>query len=485
VAGDHDVYENPLITRYAGREMSTLFSDRFKFTTWRSLWIALAEAQAELGLGITDAQLEELRSHREDINYDLQAAKERELRHDVMAAVLAYGEQCPKARGIIHLGATSCFVTDNTELLQIFEALKIVRRRLAGVMLLLARFAREHRELACLGYTHFQPAQPTTLGKRATLWLQDLLINWADLQALLARHRLRGVKGATGTQDSFLKLFDGDHEKVRTLDRLVCRKLGFEASFPVSGQTYTRLWDSKVLDLLKNIALSAHKFAVDFRLMQHLKMVDEPFERQQVGSSAMAYKRNPMRCERLCSLARSVMSQGQAADQTAATQWFERTLDDSAGRRLYIPQAFLGVDALLTIYANVIGGLRVYPRVIERLLREELPFLVTETILMRAVLAGGDRQALHEAIRENAVAAAREIKEEGAPNRLFEKLAADPRIPFGLEELQGVAASSGLVGRAPDQVEEFLAEHIQPLLPELEAAAGAPGEPGAPGELRV
>ncbi|MBN1836738.1 MAG: adenylosuccinate lyase [Spirochaetales bacterium] len=475
---DHSVYENPLISRYAGREMSALFSDRFKFSTWRRLWIALAEAQAELGLGIPAQGLEEMRAHWEDIDFELQAAKEKELRHDVMAAVLCYGEQCPSARGIIHLGATSCFVTDNTELLQIFEALKIVRRRLAGAILLLARLAREHRELACLGYTHFQPAQPTTLGKRATLWLQDLLISWEDLEALLARWRLRGAKGATGTQDSYLKLFDGDHEKVRALDRMVCRKLGFKGSFPVTGQTYTRLWDSKVLDLLKNIALSAHKFAVDFRLMQHLKMVDEPFESRQVGSSAMAYKRNPMRCERLCSLARSVMSQVQAADQTAATQWFERTLDDSAGRRLYIPQAFLGVDALLAIYANVLGGLKVYPRVIDRLLREELPFLATETILMRGVLQGGDRQALHEAIREKAVEAAREIKEEGAPNRLFEKLAADPRVPFALEELEEIAAGSDFCGRAPSQVDEFLAAHIEPLLPVLEAA-------DAPGGLRV
>ena len=463
----HEVYENPLITRYAGREMSALFSDQFKFTTWRRLWIALAEVQAELGLAISDDQLEELRAHREDIDFELQAAKERELRHDVMAAVLVYGERCPAARGIIHLGATSCFVTDNTELIQAYEALKIVRRRLGAVVLLLAGFAREHRDLVCLGYTHFQPAQPTTLGKRATLWLQDLLINWEDLQTLLDRFRLRGVKGATGTQDSFLKLFDGDHDKVRALDRRVCGKLGFGASFPVTGQTYPRLWDSKILDLLKNIALTAHKFAVDFRLMQHLKMVDEPFETRQVGSSAMAYKRNPMRCERLCSLARSVMSQGQAADHTAATQWFERTLDDSAGRRLYLPQGFLGVDAVLSIYANVLSGARVYPRVIQRLLEEELPFLATETVLMRAVLRGADRQVLHEAIREHAQEAAREIKEEGAPNRLFDRLAADPRVAFTLEELKAIAKGSDFAGRASAQVDEFLAEHVDPIHGEL------------------
>jgi adenylosuccinate lyase len=481
VASDHSLYDNPLITRYASPEMSALFSDRYKFSTWRRLWIALAEAQAELGLDISASQLEELRSHQADIDFELQAAKERELRHDVMAAVLAYGEQCPAARGIIHLGATSCFVTDNTELIQCFEGLKLVRRRLGAVMALLERFAREHRNLVCLGYTHFQPAQPTTLGKRATLWLQDLLILWEDLDALLSRYRLRGVKGATGTQDSFLKLFAGDHGKVRALERLVCRKLGFEAAFPVTGQTYPRLWDSKILDLLKNIALAAHKFAVDFRLMQHLKMVDEPFETKQVGSSAMAYKRNPMRCERLCSLARSVMGQVQAADHTAATQWFERTLDDSAGRRLYLPQSFLGVDALLLIYANVVGGARVYPRVIDRLLREELPFVATETILMRAVVAGGDRQALHEVIREHSVAAAREVKEEGAPNRLLEKLAADPRIPFALDELNEMVDSLDFSGRAAVQVEEFLEEQLQPLSAALAAAAG--GEASA--ELRV
>jgi adenylosuccinate lyase len=482
VASEHDLYDNPLITRYASREMSALFSDRYKFSTWRRLWVALAEAQAELGLDITREQVEELRAHQEDVDFGLQAVKERELRHDVMAAVLAYGEQCPSARAIIHLGATSCFVTDNTELIQFFEGLRIVRRRLAAVIRLLARFAEEHKELRCLGYTHFQPAQPTTMGKRATLWLQDLLILWEDLEALLSGYRLRGVKGATGTQDSFLKLFGGDHTKVRALERLVCGKVGFETAFAVSGQTYTRLWDSKILDLLKNIAVAAHKFAVDFRLMQHLKMVDEPFEKKQVGSSAMAYKRNPMRCERLCSLARSVVGQVQAADHTAATQWFERTLDDSAGRRLYLPQAFLGIDAVLLIYANVIGGAHVYPRVIERLLWEELPFVATETILMRAVMTGGDRQALHEVIREHSLAAAREVKEEGVPNPLLEKLAADPRIPFGLEELNAIVDSVDFSGRAPAQVDEFLEEQVRPLSGALEAAAA---EGDAAAELRV
>ena len=391
-------------------------------------------------------------------------AKERELRHDVMAGVLAYGEQCPTARPIIHLGATSCFVTDNAELMQLNEALRLVQVRLRNVIAALARFAQEHRGLACLGYTHFQPAQPVTLGKRAALWLQDLVICFRDLERLLADFRLLGAKGATGTQDSFLKLFGGDAGKVRELDRRVCRKLGYEGSLAVSGQTYTRLLDSRILDALKNTASSAHKFAVDFRLLQHLKMVDEPFESKQVGSSAMAYKRNPMRCERLCSLARFVMSQAQAADQTAATQWLERTLDDSAGRRLYLPQAFLALEAALILYANVARGAVVYPRVAERLLAEELPFLATETILMKGVLRGGDRQSLHEAVREHAVAAAREMKEEAGSNRLLEKLAADGRLPFSLDELREIAYGTDFTGLAAAQVEEFLAQEVEPLL---------------------
>jgi adenylosuccinate lyase len=381
-----------------------------------------------------------------------------------MAGVLAYGEQCPSARGIIHLGATSCFVTDNAELLQLAEALRLVQARLKTVIAELARFAGEHKGLACLGYTHFQPAQPVTLGKRACLWLQDLVILFRDLERLLADFRLLGAKGATGTQDSFLKLFEGDVEKVRELDRRVCRKLGFEGSLPVSGQTYTRLIDSRILDLLKNVALCAHKFAVDFRLLQHLKMVDEPFESGQVGSSAMAYKRNPMRCERLCSLARFVMSQAQAADQTAASQWLERTLDDSAGRRLYLPQAFLALDAILILYANVVRGAVAYPRVARRLLQEELPFLATETILLQAVLRGGDRQTLHEAIRKHALEAAREMKEEAGDNRLLEKLAADGRFPFRLDELKEIAYGTDFTGLAASQVQEYLDGEVAPLL---------------------
>jgi len=472
-------YANPLIRRYASGEMSAIFSDQSKFRSWRRLWVALAEAQSALGLAISEEQLEELRAHVEDVDYERMEALERELRHDVMAAVRAYAEQCPAAGGIIHLGATSCYVTDNTELLEMHQALLLLRGRLLRVVESLAAFAQDHKGLACLGYTHFQAAQPTTLGKRATLWLQDLLMVFDDLEHLLAGFRLRGVKGATGTQDSFLKLFGGDHGKVKALERLVCRKLGHPASFAVTGQTYPRLWDARVLDLLKNLAVAAHKFAVDFRLMQHLKMVDEPFEEKQVGSSAMAYKRNPMRCERLCSLARYVAAQAQAASETAAQQWFERTLDDSAGRRLYLPQAFLGADAVLLIYANVVKGLRVYPRVIAALLAEEQPFLATETILMRAVAGGANRQEVHEAIRQNAAAAAREVKEQGARNRLLEMLAEDARVPFDLEQIRRIAGEADFTGRSEAQVEEYLAEVVRPLLKaHREHVAGA-------GEVRV
>jgi len=466
-------YSNPLIQRYASPEMGEVFSDTNKFHTWRRCWIALAESQAELGLSISEEQLAELRAKRDEINFDAMARLERELRHDVMAGIRAYGEQCPKAKGIIHLGATSCFVTDNTELIQYHQALQLIRSRLLRVIGELAGFAEKHGSLRCLGYTHFQPAQPTTLGKRAVLWLQELMIDWEDLDHLLSGYRLRGAKGATGTQDSFLKLFGGDQGKVKELDRKVCEKLGFDRRFPVSGQTYPRLWDSRILDLLKNIAQSAHKFAVDFRLMQHLKMVDEPFEEKQVGSSAMAYKRNPMRCERLCSLARYAISQVPAADHTAANQWFERTLDDSAGRRLYMPQAFLALDAILLIYINVVTGARVYPTMITRLLEEELPFLATETIIMQGVIRGGDRQQLHEAVRENAVAASRQIKEKGSINPLLEMLARDDRIPFDLEQLKDLAFVTDFSGRSESQVQEYLQDYVKPLLEQhRDGAAG-------------
>ncbi len=472
-------YVNPLVTRYASGEMSGLFSEEARFRKWRQCWVALAEAERELGLAITAAQIAELKAGRDNIDLKSIYAKERELRHDVMAAIHTYGEQCPGAKGIIHLGATSCFVTDNSELMQYHEALRLVRLRLLRVIGNLADFAGRHKALKCLGYTHFQPAQPTTLGKRAVLWLQELIINFDDLRYTLEGYRIRGIKGATGTQDSFLKLFDGDQEKVKRLNDLVCRKLGFPASFPVCGQTYPRLFDTRIMDLLKNISQSAHKFAVDFRLMQHLKMVEEPFEKKQVGSSAMAYKRNPMRCERLCSLARYVMSQAQAADHTAASQWFERSLDDSAGRRLYLPQGFLGVDAVLIIYANVIEKPEVYPGIIAKLLGEELPFLATETILMEGVKRGGDRQMLHEAIRENAFAAAQEIKEKGLENRLLEKLGKDGRIPFNLKELKKIAFSTDFSGRAEKQVEEYLAGIVNPLLEENKDLRMENGESGS------
>jgi adenylosuccinate lyase len=461
---DRSRYSNPLSERYASPAMSAIFSEDSKFRTWRRCWIALAEAQAELGLAISPEQLEELKAHRDQINYEFMEAKEREIRHDVMAAVLAYGELCPKARPIIHLGATSCFVTDNTELMQYYQALQLVQSRLKVLVAVLARFAEQWKGLACLGYTHLQPAQPTTLGKRACLWLQDLVLCFGDLERLLAGYRLLGAKGATGTQDSFLRLFGGDQDKVRELDRRVCAKLGFEASLPISGQTYTRLLDSRIMDVLKNICLAAHKLAVDFRLLQHLTILEEPFERKQVGSSAMAYKRNPMRCERICSLARFVMSQAAAADQTAATQWLERTLDDSAGRRLYLPQAFLATEAVLILAANVLAGPAVYPRVAERELREELPFLATEAILMQGVLRGADRQDLHEAIRERSLEAARAVKEEAADNRLLELLAEDPRVPFDLDELRRLAYGADFTGRAEAQVEEYLAGEVRPLL---------------------
>lgn len=462
--GEHLHYENPLVGRYASEEMSRLFSDLTRFRLWRRCWVALAEAERELGLQISEEQIAELKAHQDDIDFASMERHERELRHDVMAGIAAYGEQCPLAKPIIHLGATSCFVTDNSELLQVRAALELLHRRLVNVIAALAAFARRHRDLGCLGYTHFQPAQPTTLGKRAALWLQDLMICRSDLLHLLEGFRLLGVKGATGTQDSFLKLFGGDAGKVRELDERVCRRLGHPLSFPVTGQTYPRLADSRVLDVLKNIAQSAHKFGTDFRLMQHLRMVDEPFGKKQVGSSAMAYKRNPMRSERLCSLARVAIGLAPMADATASVQWFERTLDDSAGRRIYLPQSFLAVEAVLILYRSVIEDAVVYPKVIERLLREELPFLATEAILMEGVKRGGDRQALHEVIRQRSLEAARGIKEEGAANTLLERLAADGRLPFSLEELQGLAWNADFSGRAAQQVAEYLAEEVDPVL---------------------
>jgi len=467
-------YENPLILRYASPQMSEIFSPRHKFTTWRRLWVALAEAEAELGLPISRKQIDQLRTHTDDVDFDAAARYEKELRHDVMAHVHAYGDACPDARAIIHLGATSCFVGDNTELLQIRDALGLVRNRLVGVIDRLGTFAAEHRDLACLAFTHMQPAQPTTVGKRACLWAYDLALDLAELEHRFAQLRARGPKGTTGTQASYLRLFDGDHEKVRRLEKLVCRKMGFDETYAVTGQTYSRKVDSQVLSVLSGIATSAHKMATDLRLLQHRKEVEEPFEKSQIGSSAMAYKRNPMRSERICSLARFVMSLQSSADATAAVQWFERTLDDSANRRLTLPQAFLATDAVLILYQNVAEGLVVYPKVIAAGLAAELPFMATENILMAAVAAGGDRQDLHERIRRHSQAAAAVVKQEGKPNDLLERLAGDKA--FAAVDLEAALDPASFVGRAPQQVDEFMEEIVEPIRRRYPDALGTSGE---------
>jgi adenylosuccinate lyase len=457
----HDRYDNPLIGRYASAAMCQLWGDQRKFSTWRRLWILLAEAEQELGLPITDAQLAEMRAHIEDIDFQAAAAYERRLRHDVMAHIHAFGDLCPLARPIIHWGATSCYVTDNTDLLLMREALQMVRSRLAAVISHLADFAARYRDLACLSYTHLQPAQPTTVGRRACLWAYDLVLDLQEVEHRLDSLAARSTKGTTGTQASFLELFQGDHAKVRQLERRVAEKIGFAASYAITGQTYPRKIDAQVLDVLSGIAQSAHKAATDLRILAHRKELEEPFESEQIGSSAMAYKRNPMRCERICSLARYVMSLPASAAQTAAVQWMERTLDDSALRRITLPQAFLAVDAILILYQNVVAGLVVNPQVIARSLREELPFMATENILMAGVAAGGDRQKLHECIRRHSVAAAQVVKSEGRPNDLLERLAADEA--FRNLDLAHVADPSQFVGRAPQQVDEFLAEIVAPL----------------------
>ncbi len=458
----HDHYENPLISRYASEAMSRLWGSQRKFSTWRRLWIALAEAEAELGLPITEEQLAELRAAADEIDFAAAEAHERRLRHDVMAHVHTYGDACPKARPIIHLGATSCFVTDNTDLLLIREALQMVRSRLVAVIDRLAAFAGQYRDLPCLGFTHLQPAQPTTVGKRACLWAYDLVLDLEEIEHRLETLRLRGLKGTTGTQASFLKLLDGDHEKVRQLEMLVCQKLGLPHSYAVTGQTYPRKVDSQVLNALSGIAQSAAKAATDLRILQSRKEIEEPFEKEQIGSSAMAYKRNPMRSERICGLARFVSSLESSTAQTASTQWLERTLDDSANRRLTLPQAFLAVDAILILYQNVASGLVVYPQVIARHLAEELPFMATENILMEAVRQrGGDRQDLHERIRQHSQDAGRVVKEEGKPNDLLQRLAADPG--FQGIDLSTILEPSQYVGRAPEQVNEFIAEVVEPI----------------------
>jgi adenylosuccinate lyase len=459
---DDSVYANPLISRYASREMATLWGAQRKFSTWRRLWVALAEAEAELGLAISKQQIAELAAHVDDIDFAKAADYERKLRHDVMAHVHTYGDAAPGARAIIHLGATSCYVTDNTDLILMREALELVRNRLVAVIGRLSEFARQNRDLACLGFTHLQPAQPTTVGKRTTLWIYDLVQDLEEIEHRVGTLKARGVKGTTGTQASFLELFHGDHAKVRQLDTLVSKKLGFDTSYAVTGQTYSRKVDVQVVDVLGGIAGSAHKAATDLRILQSRKEIEEPFEKHQIGSSAMAYKRNPMRSERICGLARFVISLQSSAAGTLATQWLERTLDDSANRRLVLPQAFLAIDALLILYENVANGLVVYPQVIGRHLAEELPFMATEAILMAAVAAGGDRQDLHERIRQHSQDAAAEVKQRGLANDLMDRLAGDDA--FNSVELGEMVDSARFVGRAPQQVDEFLAEVVAPIL---------------------
>lgn len=459
-----DTYESPLSSRYADGEMKYLFSPDKKFRTWRRLWIALAEAEKELGLNITDEQIAEMTAHRDDVNYDVAEAREKVVRHDVMSHVYAYGVQCPKAKPIIHLGATSCYVGDNTDIVVMTEALRLIRDRIVEVVRVLSAFAMEHRALPTLAFTHFQPAQPTTVGKRATLWIQDLLMDLEDAEYLLSGAKLLGSKGTTGTQASFLELFDGDHEKVKKLDAVIAEKMGYKACFAVSGQTYSRKLDSRMLSVLSGVAQSAAKFSNDIRLLQHLKEVEEPFEKDQIGSSAMAYKRNPMRSERIASLARYVIVDSLNPCVTEAAQWFERTLDDSANKRISVPEAFLAADGILNLYANVADGLVVYPKVIRQHLQRELPFMATENILMDAVKRGGDRQQLHERIREHSMAAARVVKEEGGENDLLGRIAADPAFGVTAEELGRLVSPERFVGRAPEQTEEFIRDTVGPVL---------------------
>ena len=461
-----DRYENPLIKRYTSKEMSGVFSPDFKFTTWRKLWIALAEAEKELGLDITQEQIDELIAHRDDINYEVAEAREKEVRHDVMSHVYAYGVQCPKAKGIIHLGATSAYVGDNTDIIQIKDALIIIKHKLADLLFRLSDFAEKYKALPTLGFTHFQPAQLTTVGKRATLWMQDFYFDYLDVCAEIDKLMLLGVKGTTGTQASFLDLFDGDHEKVKELDRLVVKKMGFEKSIPVSGQTYTRKIDFRVLAILSSIAQSAHKMTNDIRLLQHLKEVEEPFEKKQIGSSAMAYKRNPMRSERIASLSRYVMSNVMSASQTAPTQWFERTLDDSANRRLILPESFMAIDAVLDIATNVCSGFVVYPEVIRSHVMSEIPFMATENIIMEAVKKGGDRQELHEGIRVHSMEAGRQVKEFGRPNDLLERIASDEMFGLSLEDVEKLTNPEDYTGRSQQQVTEFIDEYIRPVIDE-------------------
>lgn len=459
-----DCYLSPLSERYASKEMQYIFSPDKKFRTWRRLWIALAETEKELGLDITDEQIEELKAHADDINYDVAKAREKEVRHDVMSHVYAYGVQCPKAKGIIHLGATSCYVGDNTDVIVMTEALKLVKKKLLNVMNELAKFADKYKDQPTLAFTHFQPAQPTTVGKRASLWLQEFMIDYEDLEYVLSTMKLLGCKGTTGTQASFMELFDGNQEIIDKIDPMIAAKMGFEKCVPVSGQTYSRKTDTRVLNVLAGIAASATKMSNDIRLLQHLKEVEEPFEKSQIGSSAMAYKRNPMRSERIASLSRYVICDALNPAITSATQWFERTLDDSANKRLSVPEGFLATDGILDLCINVVDGLVVYPKVIEKRLMSELPFMATENIMMDAVKAGGDRQELHERIRTLSMEAGKNVKAEGKDNNLLELIAADEAFGLTIDELKESMDPSKYIGRSSRQVEVFLRDVINPIL---------------------
>ena len=459
-----DRYQSPLSERYASREMQYIFSPDMKFRTWRKLWIALAETEKELGLDITDEQIQEMKDHQDDINYEVAREREKVVRHDVMSHVYAFGLQCPKAKPIIHLGATSCYVGDNTDIIIMAEGLKLVKKKLVNVIAQLAHFAEKYKDLSTLAFTHFQPAQPTTVGKRATLWMQEFMIDLEDLEYVLSTLKLLGSKGTTGTQASFLELFDGDQEKIDRIDPMIAEKMGFKECYPVSGQTYSRKVDTRVCNVLAGIAASAHKMSNDIRLLQHLKEVEEPFEKTQIGSSAMAYKRNPMRSERIASLSRYVMIDALNPAITSSVQWFERTLDDSANKRLSIAEGFLATDGILDLCLNVTDGLKVYPKVIEKRLRSELPFMATENIMMDAVKAGGDRQELHEKIRTLSMEAGRNVKEEGKDNNLLELIAADPSFNLTLEELQKTMDPARYTGRAAVQVDNFLNNVVNPML---------------------
>ena len=471
-----DRYVSPLSERYASKEMQYIFSPDMKFRTWRRLWIALAETEKELGLHITQEQIDELKAHAEDINYDVAKERERQVRHDVMSHVYAYGVQCPKAKGIIHLGATSCYVGDNTDIIVMTEALKLVKKKLVNVIAELSAFADKYKDQPTLAFTHFQPAQPTTVGKRATLWTQEFLLDLEDLEYVLGTMKLLGSKGTTGTQASFLELFDGDQETIDKIDPMIAEKMGFKECYPVSGQTYSRKVDTRVANILAGIAASAHKMSNDIRLLQHLKEVEEPFEKSQIGSSAMAYKRNPMRSERIASLSRYVMVDALNPAITSATQWFERTLDDSANKRLSIPEGFLAIDGILDLCLNVVDGLVVYPKVIEKHMMAELPFMATENIMMDAVKAGGDRQELHERIRELSMEAGKTVKVEGKDNNLLELIAADPAFNLSLEDLQRSMDPKKYIGRAKEQTERFVNTVVQPILDSHKELLGVKAE---------